>query len=103
SEGEEGRFYVWTAEELKAVLPEGEAGTLFRKAYGLKGAVNFEEKYYILTLPAPLEDLAAQEKTTPEKIDMTLTPIREGLFAARANRPRPFLDTKILTGWNGQM
>jgi uncharacterized protein YyaL (SSP411 family) len=103
SEEEEGRFYVWTPKELEEILPGDEAGTLFRKAHGLDGPVNFEGKYHILTLPAPLEEVAAERKLSPEEIDRTLSPIKRRLFEARAKRPRPFLDTKILTEWNGQM
>ena len=59
SEGEEGKFYVWTDKELAALLP-GKDGALFRKVYGLDGPPNFEEKFYILTLPQRLSRRAEE-------------------------------------------
>jgi len=93
SEGEEGRFYVWTPKEIDAVLTDKAERDRFAAAYLDGGKVNFEDKYHILRLAKPLDaDLQKQ-----------LDPIRQKLFAARAKRERPFLDTKILTAWNGQM
>src|SRR5262249_27006073 len=104
SEGEEGRFYVWTAKEIDAVLADKADAALFKKAYGADGAPNFEEKYHILTLPKPLADRAQEWKTTEGELERrVLTGLRRKLFDARARRPRPFLDTKVLTAWNGEM
>src|SRR5262249_53271613 len=61
------------------------------------------EKYFILTLPQPLGDRAGRLKMSEDQLDEKLAAIRARLFAARAKRPRPFLDTKVLTAWNGQM
>ncbi|MBY0230210.1 MAG: thioredoxin domain-containing protein, partial [Gemmataceae bacterium] len=93
SEDEEGRFYVWTPKEFLAALPDKAERELFGKAYGTSGGVNFEGKYHILKLPEPLGE-AAEAK---------LAPLRKKLFDLRARRERPFLDTKVLTAWNGQM
>jgi uncharacterized protein YyaL (SSP411 family) len=104
SEGEEGRFYVWTAKEIDAVLADKADAALFKKAYGADGAPNFEEKYHILTLPKPLADRAQEWKMTEGELERrVLTGPRRKLFDARARRPRPFLDTKVLTAWNGEM
>jgi uncharacterized protein YyaL (SSP411 family) len=92
SEGEEGRFYVWTDTDLAGVL-KGEEADLLKKTYGADGEPNFEGKYHILTLRAALDEDAEKK----------LAPLRQKLFDARAKRPRPFLDTKVLTAWNGQM
>jgi len=102
SEGEEGKFYVWTDKELTALLP-GKDGDLFRKVYGLDGPANFEEKYHILTLPQPLAKRAEEAKLSVEQLLKRLEPLKKKLFDVRAQRPRPFLDTKVLTAWNGQM
>jgi uncharacterized protein YyaL (SSP411 family) len=102
SEGEEGRFYVWTAKELAAALDKDDL-QFFRRVYGAKDGYNFEGKYHVLRLPTPLAELAEEQKTTEAKLEARLAPLRKKLFDVRARRERPFLDKKVLTGWNGQM
>jgi uncharacterized protein YyaL (SSP411 family) len=103
SEGEEGRFYVWTTADLNAVLPDPAENALFKKVYGADGPPNFEGKWLILTLPKPLADLAREQNVTVDVLDKRLAAARERVFDARSKRPRPFLDTKVITAWNGQM
>ncbi len=105
AQGEEGRFYVWTKKEIDAALTDADKSrtALFQRVYGLEGEPNFESRYHILTLPRPLAEQAQALKWTEEQLDARLAPLRHTLFEARAKRPRPFLDTKILTAWNGQM
>jgi uncharacterized protein YyaL (SSP411 family) len=103
SEGEEGRFYVWTAKELAAALPDRADLKLFRKAYGAEGGYNFEGRYHVLRLPAPPGKLAAELGLSEDQLEGKLAPLRKKLLDVRARRPRPFLDTKVLTAWNGQM
>jgi uncharacterized protein len=103
SEGKEGEFYVWTAEEIeKAVGAKGDAA-LVRAVYGISGAPNFEERAYVLKLGRPLADVAKDQKLGEADLRAKLEPLKAKLLAARAKRPRPFLDTKVLTAWNGQM
>jgi len=66
---------------------------LVKKVYAADDQPNFEEKYHILLLP----------KVPDEATEKRLAPLRQKLFDARAKRVRPFLDTKVLTAWNGQM
>ncbi len=103
TEGEEGRFYVWTTKELDAVLTDKEEARLFKKAYAVDQGVNFEGKYHILRLARPLSELAVELKVPEAQLELRLAKARRKLFAARAKRARPFLDTKVLTAWNGQM
>jgi uncharacterized protein YyaL (SSP411 family) len=103
SAGEEGRFYVWTAREIDDVLPDKTLSALFKQVYGADGEANFESRSHILTLPRPLAEQAKDLKMTEEQLEARLASVRDKLFQARAKRPRPFLDTKILTAWNGQM
>jgi hypothetical protein len=103
SEGEEGRFYVWTAKEIDAVLTDKDEAKLFKEIYAAQGAPNFEEKYYIFRLAKPLAEIAKEKKLTDAELEKQLAPLRTRLFEARAKRPRPFLDTKVITSWNGQM
>jgi hypothetical protein len=103
TEGEEGRFYVWTPKELADALADMPDSDVFRKAYGIGDAPNFEGKYHILQAASPLANLAREMKITESELLARLAPLADRLRENRSKRPRPFLDTKILTGWNGQM
>jgi uncharacterized protein YyaL (SSP411 family) len=91
SEGEEGRFYVWSAEEARAVLGPDLADAAF-DWYGITPEGNFEGRT-ILHRPVRGDLLR------PEPIDQA----RAALFAAREHRVRPGLDDKVLTEWNALM
>jgi uncharacterized protein len=93
SEGEEGRFYVWTSKELDAALKDEPQAKRFRAVYGLTDKPNFEGKYHIPRL---------SKFPTDDELK-ALAPLKQKLFEVRAKRPRPFLDTKLITAWNGQM
>lgn len=97
SEGIEGRFYLWTDNEIRSLLPKPEA-ELFINAFGV-------DKTKINTLyAAKSEDaLAAELKSTPAYISSRLNAAREKLFAEREKRIHPHKDDKILTDWNGMM
>lgn len=101
--GEEGRFYVWTDQEIEDALSDKADVALVKKVYGAETGLNFESKYHIFVLPKLLAETAKELNLTEEALTARLAPLRKKLFEARAKRPRPFLDTKILTGWNGQM
>jgi uncharacterized protein YyaL (SSP411 family) len=103
SDGGEGLFYVWTDAELKALLPNEADLALFRKVYGARGEPNFEGKYRILVLPRPIAETAGDLQLTEQQLEARLRPLRQKLFESRSGRLRPFLDTKVLTSWNGQM
>ncbi len=102
SEGVEGRFYVWTEEQLKQTLDE-EAFARFQKVYTVNGQPNFEGEYFI---PAPQESrqvLAEEHGESLADLEARLSPLRQRLLQVRAERSRPLMDTKILTAWNGLM
>jgi len=101
SDGEEGKFYVWTDKELSEVIKEKSDLKLFKTTYASEP--NFEEKFFILRRSMLPEKLALSQKTSLEKLEFSLDSSRKKLLLLRNNRIRPFLDTKILTGWNGQM
>jgi uncharacterized protein YyaL (SSP411 family) len=103
SEGEEGRSYVWTDQELDRILTDKTEAKLVKQIYGADGEPNFESKYHILRLPRSLADAAKEMKLTEEQLEAKLAHIKKKLREARDRCPRPFLDTKVLTGWNGQM
>jgi uncharacterized protein YyaL (SSP411 family) len=99
SEGEEGRFYVWTPKDLEQALPNKDELDFARQLFGVSQGLNFEKKYSILTMP----ESAFEHKWTDVKVAEKIEVVRKKLFDIRAKRERPFLDTKILTAWNGQM
>jgi uncharacterized protein YyaL (SSP411 family) len=101
--GEEGRFYVWTDAEVKNALKDKVARSLARRVYGMEGGYNFESKYHALTFHQPLAEIARDLKLSEDQVASQLAPLRKKLLEARSRRPRPFLDKKILTAWNGQM
>ena len=93
SEHEEGKFYVWSAAEIDAVL--GEDATVFRQFYDATPEGNWEGHSILNRLHHP--ELADAGTET------ALARCREKLFAARAPRVRPGLDDKVLADWNGLM
>jgi uncharacterized protein YyaL (SSP411 family) len=103
SGGVEGLFYVWHDQEIDVVLADRSDAALLKRVYGADGPANFESKYHILVLPKPFSEAAKDLNLSQEQLQARLAPLRRRLFDSRARRPRPFLDTKILTGWNGQM
>ena len=100
SEGEEGKFYVWTLSEIRDVLKEDTE--FFEAAYGITGGGNWEGK---TVLQRALDDasLAARFKLDPKTVPPKLADSHTKLLAARAARLRPGTDDKILTAWNGLM
>jgi uncharacterized protein len=102
SEGEEGRFYVWTPGEVNGVLGEKD-GAIACRYYGITGQGNFEGGRSVPHIGAPLGEFARGEKTDPGKLRGLLDRCRERLFAARGRRVRPHRDDKILSDWNGLM
>jgi hypothetical protein len=101
SEGEEGKFFVWTRNEVSSVLDDEDL-ELFSAYYDVTTGGNFEGKN-ILNVTQPLEDLAAKAKVTPERLRQSLESSRRKLFELRENRVKPDRDEKILTAWNGMM
>lgn len=99
SNHEEGEFYVWQPEEIRNVL--GGDAAFFMSVYG--EALNFEGKAIIPRLNTPLAEIAKEKKLTESELVAKLAPLKKKLFDVRARRVRPFLDTKVIAGWNGQM
>lgn len=101
SEGHEGKFFVWTPDEVKEILGK-EDGALFCSFYDITPGGNFEDKS-IPNINDPLEEIAKAENVTVEHLKEALARGREKLFAAREQRVKPGRDEKILTAWNGLM
>ncbi len=102
SEGEEGKFYLWTAEELRGTLEKEELQMMVR-LYDVHEQGNFEKGRNILRLRSSPKDAATVLKISEQELQSRLEKIRLKLFVARKTRIRPLRDDKILTDWNGLM
>jgi uncharacterized protein YyaL (SSP411 family) len=107
-EKREGAFYVWTAADIDRLL--GDDGPIVRRRFGIEDAGNaladpqgeFQGQN-ILYVAQPIPDIAARSGRTAAEVTDALERARAKLFEARASRPRPHLDDKIITAWNGLM
>lgn len=109
SEGVEGKFYVWTKDEILKILGE-EDGTLFCKVFNIEEDGNYEEESTkarngtnIPHLTNSIEDIVKESNTDPTELINKLNKARLTLFANRKQRVHPQKDDKILTDWNGLM
>jgi len=106
SEHEEGRYYVWTIDELKAELKSPQL-EFFARVNGLTGPPHLthgdEPGRYVLHLTGSLADLAATQGMSAGDLAGLLHPAAKKLLEARNKRTRPITDTKIMTDWNGLM
>ena len=101
SEGEEGRFFVWTKAEVDQRL--GDHSHLFCRYYDVTEAGNWENGCNILHLTVSLQQLADLFQTDVATARDEIEAARRTLFLAREHRIKPFRDEKILTAWNGLM
>jgi len=100
SEGEEGKFYVWSLEEVRAILKND--SDFFEAAYGITARGNWEG-HNVLQRTLDDASLAARFKLTPEAVPAKLADCHSRLLTARTARIRPGTDDKVLTSWNGLM
>lgn len=101
SEGEEGKFFVWSAEEIEKLLDPDKAVVLGRY-YGVTRAGNFEG-HNILHVASSVANLARELGRPEDEIGRILQECRHRLREEREKRVHPQTDTKILTAWNGLM
>ncbi len=101
SEGKEGKFFLWSADEIKeSLLPEDVAN--FISYYGVTERGNFEGEN-ILYVPEDAQEVANNMQISLEELQASLAHGREILFKRRERRVKPGRDEKILTAWNGLM
>ena len=104
----EGAFYIWSDGEIEAVL--GDDAPIARRRFGIEPGGNaphdpqgeFTGRNLLYTAQT-VEEIAARSGKTADEVMAALARIRPALFAAREKRPRPHLDDKVLTAWNGLM
>jgi uncharacterized protein len=98
SEGEEGRYYVWTPEEVRALIAEDEYAA-FSRRFGLDGPPNFEGRWH-LCIRRTLAEIAGEVGRPETDVAGSLESARDRLLAARATRVPPARDEKQLCAWN---
>jgi uncharacterized protein len=101
SEGEEGRFYAWTREELQRLLEPAEFAVV-SGIHGLDRGPNFEGRWHLHTFMST-DQFAAGSGLDGAEVQMRLASAHAKLFAAREKRMRPGRDEKVLAAWNGLM
>jgi uncharacterized protein YyaL (SSP411 family) len=101
SEGHEGKFFVWSVEEVKEILGAEDAA-LFNAYYDVTEGGNFEGKN-ILHISRSVEEVANELSVEPGRLREVLERGRLTLFEAREQRVKPGRDEKVLTAWNGLM
>ncbi len=101
SEGVEGKFFIWTPEEISAILGAEDA-RIFNFYFDVTEHGNFEEKN-ILNVRNSLKSSAEQLQISEDKLKEILERGRKSLFEEREKRIKPFRDEKVLTAWNGLM
>ncbi len=98
SEGEEGKFYVWSVAEIEQTLEQPVART-FCELYNVTPAGNFEG-HNILNLRQSLAEFAAERQLNEDQLATDMREARTRLLAVRNTRIRPGLDDKVITSWN---
>ena len=101
SEGEEGKFYVWKEEEIKALM--GQDANLIMDYYNVGADGFWEHGVNILLKNESDERFAKRNKLSLEELEEKVNTAKELLLKEREKRIRPGLDDKILTSWNGLM
>lgn len=101
SEGQEGKYYVWTQKEIFDALGPGD-GELFCRFYGVTDEGNFEGKN-VLHVPLEFKEFSSVVGIEEERLKTSLQEMKTKLLAKRKERSRPFKDDKVITSWNGLM
>ncbi|MFA4886103.1 MAG: thioredoxin domain-containing protein, partial [Desulfotomaculaceae bacterium] len=102
SEGEEGKFYVWSPDEIKEILGERD-GDIYCRLFDITSKGNFEGRSIPNLIFAPPFNAAGEVKLEPDEFTGSIELQRQKLFDARARRVHPYKDDKVLTSWNGLM
>lgn len=109
SEGQEGKYYTWTLDEIDESL-DSEDADLFCETYNIQAEGNYREEATqelngrnIPHLKQPLQLTAERIGLEPETLQQRMNQALDRLLIIRSEREKPLLDDKIITGWNGMM
>lgn len=107
SEGEEGKFYLWTKDEVEKILEKDEAG-LIVNVFNLQEGGNYIDQLEgkktgvnIFHLKGSLGEISSKNNISEKDLERRIEKARKKLFAVREKRIHPYKDDKILTDWNG--
>ena len=101
SDGKEGKYYIWTLEEIDDIL--GEKSEIFKDFYQMNEVGYWEDDNYILMRNEDIEDLAKKHNISTEEIESNISSAKKVLMNYRENRTKPGLDDKSLLSWNSMM
>jgi len=101
SEGEEGKFYVWTKEEIESVL--GKEAPIFIEYFNITKPGNWEKDKNILFRKSTCAELSKKYNIGLQELQIEIEKSRQTIMKVRNKRVRPGLDDKILTSWNALM
>jgi uncharacterized protein len=102
SEGEEGKFYVWTPSEIKDVLGDKD-GEIYCRMFDITSKGNFEGRSIPNLITTLHFNRDGEESQGAEETAGSIESLRKKLFNAREKRVHPYKDDKVLTSWNGLM
>ena len=103
SEGEEGKFYVWTLNELKTMLPDANQLKLVIDHFDITEAGNWEHGKNVLKIHMTQKELALKYKITETEVGSQLENAKQQMLAYRNKRTKPGRDEKIICSWNAMM
>lgn len=102
SEGEEGKFYVWSSDEIQDIIGDPSEANIFMERFGVSENGNFDGRN-VLTISKSVDRLAKKHGIDGEELKNILEDAKNLVLEARGKRIRPPRDEKILAGWNGLM
>ncbi len=102
SEGEEGKFYIWSPDEIRDTIGDSTYASIFMDRFGISEGGNFEGKN-VLIISKSLDRLAKKYDIRETELKDILEDAKNQVMKARSERTRPPRDEKILAGWNGLM
>ncbi len=103
SEGEEGKFYVWTTKEIDSIFTDKKTNKIFKDYYSITPRGNWEHKKNILFRIMAIDKVASENNVTEAEVTTIIDQAKATLMNIRDQRVRPGLDDKILTSWNALM
>jgi hypothetical protein len=101
SEGVEGRYFVWTPEQVREAVAGPEEAALACRVFGVPEQGNFEAGGSVLSLAVTPDQLARELGTDPDDAAQRLDDLRRRLLGSRSQRVAPGRDAKVVTAWNG--
>lgn len=101
SEGKEGKYYIWTKEELRKIL--GDKFDVFSEYYNINETGYWEDDNYVLILTDTVSGILIKHNLKINELDILISNCKKLLIEQREKRVKPALDDKILAGWNGLM